>query len=63
MHAVLMGVSFGNSYSPQISYYRVLWFYIEFACIIYKLSLTNHSSSLQIRGSHFQDLVMLLMLL
>lgn len=63
MCAVLMGVSFENSYSPQVSYYHVLWFYMEFACIIYKLSLTNHSSSLQIRRSNFQDLVMLLMLL
>lgn len=63
MCAVLLGVSFGNNcYSPQVSYYHVLWFYMEFTCIIYKLSLTD-SSSLQIRGSNFQDLVMLLMLL
>lgn len=42
--AILLEASFSSiRYTPQVSYYSMLWFCIELACIIYKLSLIDHS--------------------
>lgn len=44
MCAVLLEVSFRSIYyTPQVSYYSVFSVCIELACIIYKLSLIDHS--------------------